>query len=82
MIKPLEETNPELAAMFMDIVNGKLLAHVEGTRVFQTRRRAYTKHDHRNWHRRVFREVMLDVGRNDLCPCGSGKKYKKCCLRG
>jgi preprotein translocase subunit SecA len=18
-------------------------------------------------------------GRNDLCPCGSGKKYKKCC---
>ena len=22
-----------------------------------------------------------DVGRNDPCPCGSGKKYKKCCLR-
>lgn len=20
------------------------------------------------------------VGRNDNCPCGSGKKYKKCCL--
>jgi hypothetical protein len=20
------------------------------------------------------------LGRNDLCPCGSGKKYKKCCL--
>lgn len=20
------------------------------------------------------------VGRNDECPCGSGKKYKKCCL--
>jgi hypothetical protein len=19
------------------------------------------------------------VGRNDLCPCGSGKKFKKCC---
>ena len=19
-----------------------------------------------------------DVGRNDLCPCGSGKKFKKC----
>jgi preprotein translocase subunit SecA len=19
------------------------------------------------------------TGRNDLCPCGSGKKYKKCC---
>jgi uncharacterized protein YecA (UPF0149 family) len=21
------------------------------------------------------------VGRNDPCPCGSGKKFKKCCLR-
>ncbi|MDD2759927.1 MAG: SEC-C metal-binding domain-containing protein [Methylomonas sp.] len=20
------------------------------------------------------------VGRNDPCPCGSGKKYKKCCF--
>lgn len=20
------------------------------------------------------------IGRNDLCPCGSGKKYKKCCM--
>lgn len=23
---------------------------------------------------------MPKVGRNDLCPCGSGKKYKRCCL--
>ena len=23
--------------------------------------------------------IMQKVGRNDLCPCGSGKKYKKCC---
>ena len=22
---------------------------------------------------------MSRVGRNDPCPCGSGKKYKKCC---
>ena len=21
----------------------------------------------------------IKVGRNDPCPCGSGKKYKKCC---
>ncbi|PYX98655.1 MAG: hypothetical protein DMG63_11250 [Acidobacteria bacterium] len=25
------------------------------------------------------RRVGEKVGRNDLCPCGSGKKYKKCC---
>ena len=22
----------------------------------------------------------VDIGRNDPCPCGSGKKYKQCCL--
>ena len=22
----------------------------------------------------------IKVGRNDACPCGSGKKYKKCCM--
>lgn len=22
----------------------------------------------------------MKIGRNDLCPCGSGKKYKKCCI--
>ncbi len=25
------------------------------------------------------RKVVQKVGRNELCPCGSGKKYKKCC---
>jgi hypothetical protein len=23
----------------------------------------------------------MKVGRNDPCPCGSGEKYKKCCLQ-
>ena len=23
---------------------------------------------------------LTKIGRNELCPCGSGKKYKKCCL--
>src|ERR1017187_7891504 len=23
---------------------------------------------------------MNAIGRNEPCPCGSGKKYKKCCL--
>lgn len=29
--------------------------------------------------RQVIREYEK-VGRNDLCPCGSGKKYKNCCM--
>jgi len=24
--------------------------------------------------------LLSKVGRNDPCPCGSGKKYKKCCM--
>ena len=24
---------------------------------------------------------MAALGRNQICPCGSGKKYKNCCLR-
>jgi preprotein translocase subunit SecA len=24
--------------------------------------------------------TTVKIGRNDPCPCGSGKKYKKCCL--
>jgi hypothetical protein len=27
-----------------------------------------------------FRREEPKVGRNDPCPCGSGKKYKKCCM--
>ena len=25
------------------------------------------------------KRVGAKIGRNDDCPCGSGKKYKKCC---
>jgi uncharacterized protein len=25
------------------------------------------------------RRTAPKVGRNELCPCGSGKKYKRCC---
>lgn len=42
-------------------------------------------HIHRFWqpHRKsAVQQVQRDapkVGRNDPCPCGSGRKYKKCC---
>ena len=31
--------------------------------------------------RQPVRAAGKKVGRNDPCPCGSGKKYKKCCGR-
>ncbi len=29
----------------------------------------------------ILPNVKPNVGRNEPCPCGSGKKYKKCCLK-
>jgi len=31
--------------------------------------------------RTIIREYEKKIGRNDPCPCGSGKKYKNCCLK-
>ncbi|WP_404308225.1 SEC-C metal-binding domain-containing protein [Neorhodopirellula lusitana] len=32
---------------------------------------------------RIIRGKQLEekLGRNDLCPCGSGQRFKRCCLR-
>lgn len=30
--------------------------------------------------REPVRRAVPKVGRNEVCPCGSGKKYKKCCM--
>jgi len=27
-----------------------------------------------------YRRPEPKIGRNDMCPCGSAKKYKHCCL--
>lgn len=35
----------------------------------------------RDLERRKQSQKKITVGRNDPCPCGSGKKYKKCCMR-
>ncbi len=32
------------------------------------------------WQTGTAANPFKDVGRNDPCPCGSGKKFKKCCL--
>jgi preprotein translocase subunit SecA len=43
---------------------------------------AVEQHSHQNLdlvHEKTKNEEGEKVGRNDPCPCGSGKKYKKCC---
>ncbi len=34
----------------------------------------------KNYTDTVTVRIENKIGRNDPCPCGSGKKYKKCCL--
>ena len=40
--------------------------------------RGWTSYDLNKHNNNV---ISIKVGRNDPCPCGSGKKYKKCCGR-
>jgi uncharacterized protein YecA (UPF0149 family) len=28
------------------------------------------------------KELVEKLGRNDPCPCGSARRFKKCCMRG
>lgn len=46
-------------------------------------KRYVTSSDYGNFTRETaitFARATPKVGRNELCPCGSGKKFKKCCL--
>ncbi len=48
------------------------------------RRRGYPSETHVKRGSRVVhgsKELFEKLGRNDLCPCGSGKIFKKCCLK-
>ena len=48
----------------------------DGRRCFVERRRSEVKLD-----LAPVRREMPKVGRNEPCPCGSGKKFKNCCGR-
>ncbi|CAB1254880.1 SEC-C metal-binding domain-containing protein [Clostridium sp. MT-14] len=37
------------------------------------------KEIHKNWVNSKTVVNKIKIGRNDPCPCGSGKKYKQCC---
>ena len=40
-----------------------------------------TQHEIMNMLTLEEREKVRNISRNDPCPCGSGKKYKQCCMR-
>lgn len=49
----------------------------------QREKRKVSLQDYRSYlgKKRIQSRKKNKVGRNDFCPCGSGLKYKKCCLK-
>jgi hypothetical protein len=68
VVEFLKGTDPDLICGQYGISRIELEMWVEA---YQATQRNMTLVDHLVMHR---------VGRNEPCPCGSGKKYKKCCL--
>lgn len=58
---------------------GKSVAHHELS-TFRKHEGEWYFYDGRVDPKPVTAQSFNNVGRNDLCPCGSGKKYKKCCM--
>jgi uncharacterized protein YecA (UPF0149 family) len=72
----------------MDVTNGriydasevqKMFANVTGDHLKKLRKRLVPMHIPPTATQMQWKPPR--VGRNDDCPCGSGKKFKHCCLR-
>jgi len=74
---PLEQIDPELGEHLRLIANR---CHpVVKTLVVQADGIMLVAHDGTKQIKRDRPVKAQAVGRNDPCPCGSGKKFKKCC---
>lgn len=79
------EPVPEIEAMLQDEKHGKLLSAMasmmkKAARNPDTEEEEDEEEDEEPEYRETPQPVKsTKIGRNDPCPCGSGKKYKKCC---
>ncbi len=88
---PIQAYQMEGSAMFEEMIAGikqetvKFLFHVKVERPVEREKVAEeTSASHGDDGKSAKKEPARNdnkVGRNDLCPCGSGKKYKNCCGR-
>ena len=88
---PIQAYQMEGSAMFEEMIEGiktetvKLLFHVRLERPIEREQVAKeTSASHGQDDNSLKKEPIKNdhkFGRNDLCPCGSGKKYKNCCGR-
>ena len=88
---PIQAYQMEGSAMFEEMIEGikletvKFLFHVRVERPVEREKVAQeTSASHGSDDKSLKKEPVRNdnkLGRNDLCPCGSGKKYKNCCGR-
>ena len=88
---PIQAYQMEGSAMFEEMIEGikletvKFLFHVRVERPVEREKVAEeTSASHGSDDKSLKKEPVKNdnkVGRNDVCPCGSGKKYKNCCGR-
>ena len=88
---PIQAYHMEGSAMFEEMIEGiktetvKFLFHVRVERPIEREQVAKeTSASHGQDDNSLKKEPIKNdhkFGRNDLCPCGSGKKYKNCCGR-
>jgi Flp pilus assembly protein TadD len=86
-IKRLKKEYPEIYALHGAFFNETLrtqdperLAYIRSKKIMKLKREAgIIDDDLDEWEEQPVRRETPKVGRNDPCPCGSGKKYKKCC---
>ncbi|NLO93666.1 MAG: preprotein translocase subunit SecA, partial [Clostridiaceae bacterium] len=85
---PVVEYKRESFDMFEDMITSiqqdtvKMLLHVRKQNVVVEREQVAkpTRASHgEDGVKKPIKRDSVKVGRNDPCPCGSGKKYKNCC---
>ena len=83
---PVQAYQIEGYDMFLELINNikqetiKYVLNVNVNRIPQRQKVAEevaTNQEQEGGNKPVVKEAK--IGRNDPCPCGSGKKYKKCC---
>jgi len=71
------------ALIGMDIIGRGdfAISNFEGKTAFTYRTPSVAKTDYVEAMNKAKPAPGVKVGRNDPCPCGSGKKSKKCCFK-
>ena len=82
---PLREYQKESFELFLDMLEQSKLDTVRKLYAVQPAREELTRDEPVMFFNKTDEALSMQkdkkIGRNDPCPCGSGKKYKKCCGR-